>query len=162
MIQLILAKETDLGIISKMADEIWNAHYVGMVGQEQVNYMLEKFYNHQSLADQMLKGHRFYLVEQEGKQIGFLSVSSANNSDYFLHKLYIYSDKSNAGSGTETLDRLIELAHPKSLTLTVNRQNFKSINFYFKNGFKITSVENFDIGNGYEMNDFVMLRKFDV
>lgn len=161
MIQLILAKETDLGTIAKMAGEIWNAHYVGMLGQEQVNYMLEKFYNRQSLVEQMLKGHRFYLVGRNGKQIGFLSVSSANNLDYFLHKLYIYTDESNAGSGTETLDRLIELAHPKSLTLTVNRQNYKSINFYFKNGFKITAVENFDIGNGYEMNDFVMMRKVD-
>jgi GNAT superfamily N-acetyltransferase len=162
MIQLILAKETDLGIISNMAREIWDVHYVSMIGQEQVDYMLGKFYNHQSLLEQMHKGHGFYLVEQDGKQIGFLSVSSANNSDYFLHKLYIYSDQSNAGSGTETLDRLIELVNPKSLTLTVNRQNFKSINFYFKNGFKITSVENFDIGNGYEMNDFVMLRQFNV
>ena len=40
--------------------------------------------------------------------------------------------------------------------LTVNRQNFKSINFYFKNGFTIESVADFDIGNGYVMNDFIM------
>ena len=49
------------------------------------------------------------------------------------------------------------VASIEKLRLTVNRQNFKSINFYFKNGFKIDHVEDFDIGNGYVMNDFVML-----
>jgi GNAT superfamily N-acetyltransferase len=74
--------------------------------------------------------------------------------------LYIYSRKANAGAGTEVLHELINMTKPRSLTLTVNRQNYKSINFYFKNGFKIKSVEDFDIGNGYQMNDFVMERRF--
>ena len=44
------------------------------------------------------------------------------------------------------------------IRLTVNRQNFKAINFYFKNGFTIESVEDFDIGESYLMNDFVMVK----
>jgi ribosomal protein S18 acetylase RimI-like enzyme len=44
------------------------------------------------------------------------------------------------------------------IKLTVNRQNFKAINFYFKNGFTIESVEDFDIGESYLMNDFVMVK----
>ncbi len=157
MIHLNLAEETDLDRIAKMAHDIWNAHYVEMVGQEQVNYMLAKFYNRQSLVEQLLKKkHRFYLIEHQNETIGFLSVSSENESDYFLHKFYIYSDRSNSGIGTQALHAIIHLTKAKTLTLTVNRQNFKSINFYFKNGFKINSVEDFDIGNGYEMNDFVM------
>ena len=52
---------------------------------------------------------------------------------------------------------LLKLLKPEELRLTVNRQNFKSINFYFKNGFKIEQVADFDIGNGYVMNDFVMV-----
>jgi len=77
-----------------------------------------------------------------------------------LHKFYIDQQKSNSGIGTNVLNLLIQQINSKSLTLTVNRQNFKSINFYFKNGFKIDRVEDFDIGDGYEMNDFVMVRKF--
>lgn len=161
MIHLILAKESDLGAIAAMAREIWNTHYVPMIGQEQVDYMLGKFYSHQSLTEQQSKGHRFYLIGQEDATVGFLSVSDSGDRDYFLHKLYIYNQKANAGSGTEVLHELIRMTNPKTLTLTVNRQNYKSINFYFKNGFKIKSVEDFDIGNGYEMNDFVMERRFE-
>lgn len=164
MIHLILAEERDLATIARIAGEIWNMHYVPMIGQEQVDYMLGKFYSHASLIEQLGKGHCFYLITNaEGDTaIGFLSVSKSGERDYFLHKLYIYDRKANAGAGTETLHQLIRITDPKTLTLTVNRKNYKSVNFYFKNGFKIKSVEDFDIGNGYEMNDFVMERKFGV
>ena len=46
-----------------------------------------------------------------------------------------------------------------AVRLTVNRKNFKAINFYFKQGFIIEEVKDFDIGNNYEMNDFIMLYK---
>ena len=46
---------------------------------------------------------------------------------------------------------------PQEIRLQVNRQNFKAINFYFKAGFKIEKVADFDIGDGYFMNDFIMI-----
>lgn len=161
MIQLILAKETDTDTIAGLAHQIWNEHYVAIVGQEQVNYMLNKMYSKQSLMDQInIKKHLFYLIQTKGQYVGFISISSENNSDFFLHKFYINQQQSNSGIGTRVLNQMIDLVNPKTLTLTVNRQNFKSINFYFKNHFKIDRVEDFDIGNGYEMNDFVMVRNF--
>ena len=39
----------------------------------------------------------------------------------------------------------------------VNRMNYKAVNFYFKSGFTIEKVADFDIGDGYFMNDFVMI-----
>jgi RimJ/RimL family protein N-acetyltransferase len=160
MIHLKVAEEKDLTTISKLAKVIWNDHYVPFIGQQQVDYMLSKIYNHKSLIEQLnQQKHVFYLIEKDNIDVGFLSVSSQNKCDYFLHKFYIDQQKSNAGIATNVLNLLIQLINSKSLTLTVNRQNFKSINFYFKNGFKIDRVEDFDIGDGYEMNDFVMVRK---
>ncbi len=161
MIQLILAKEADIDTITQLAHKIWNDHYVSIVGQEQVDYMLKEMYSRKSLLDQIIiKKHQIYLIQKDNNAIGFISVSSQNGSDFFLHKFYIDQQRSNAGIGTEALNLIIDLIRPKTLTLTVNRQNYKSINFYFKNDFKIERVEDFDIGNGYQMNDFVMTRKF--
>ncbi len=161
MIHLKVAEEKDLTTISKLAKVIWNDHYVPFIGQQQVDYMLSKIYNYESLIEQLnQQKHVFYLIEKDNIDVGFLSVSSQNKCDYFLHKFYIDQQKSNAGIGTKALNLLIQQINSKSLMLTVNRQNFKSINFYFKNGFKIDRVEDFDIGDGYEMNDFVMVRKF--
>lgn len=159
MIHLRLANEQDLKTIADLAKIIWNEHYVPIIGQEQVDYMLSTIYNLESLKQQLHeKKHQFYLIDAANNTVGFLSVSSDNKSDYFLHKFYIDQKQTNAGLGTKALQLLIDTINPKSLTLTVNRQNYKSINFYFKNGFKIDHVADFDIGNGYQMNDFVMKR----
>lgn len=161
MVHLRLANEQDLNLIAELAKVIWNDHYVSIIGQEQVDYMLNTIYNLNSLKNQLHeKKHHFYLIENSNQTTGFLSVSSENKQDYFLHKFYIDQKQANTGLGTETLNLLIEIIKPKTMMLTVNRQNFKSINFYFKNGFKIDHVADFDIGNDYQMNDFVMKRTF--
>lgn len=162
MLQLQIASKNDLSVIAELAKIIWNTHYVPIIGQLQVNYMLEKIYNYDSLIEQFeKKNHQFYLIKLEQSVIGFLNISSNSDSDFFLHKFYIVAQSCHKGIGTSVLDKLQSILQPKSITLAVNRQNFKSINFYFKNKFKITSVKNLDIGNGYEMNDFEMVKHFN-
>ncbi len=159
MIELTLANQSHIDTITKLAHTIWNTHYVPIIGQEQVDYMLEQMYNKENLKLQLeINKHQFYLIRNNKECVGFLSVSTNNQKDYFLHKFYIHQHESKKGIGTQCLNHLIELIKPQSITLTVNRQNFKSINFYFKNGFTIDRVEDFDIGNGFIMNDFVMVR----
>ncbi len=157
MITLQIANETDFKTIYSLASDIWNAHYVSIIGQQQVNYMLENIYNDKSLLEQLtVKKHIFYLIKDNDATQGFVSISSDNASTIFIHKLYINQTTANKGLGTIVLNLLIEKFKPKSFELTVNRQNYKSVNFYFKNGFKIERIADFDIGNGYVMNDFVM------
>jgi ribosomal protein S18 acetylase RimI-like enzyme len=47
-----------------------------------------------------------------------------------------------------------------SMTLQVNRNN-KAVEFYKKFGFEIIDEQDFDIGNGYYMNDFIMRFKIN-
>ncbi len=154
------ATPNDFASIEQLAKDIWSKHYVPIIGQGQVNYMLNKLYSAPALKKQTEEGQVFHLVLNEGKEIGFISVSNPDKKNYFLHKFYILPEKQNAGLGTTLFKKVFEeLYQPESVTLTVNRQNYKAINLYFKLGFKITKVEDFDIGNGYFMNDFVMTRK---
>jgi len=159
MLQLIKANHSDIKRIADLAKLIWNQHYLSIIGQNQVDYMLEKIYNDESLLKQLKElNHLFFLIIQSGKEIGFVSISSKNEEDYFIHKFYVDQNCANTGIGSQILSQLESTFSPKTLSLTVNRQNFKSINFYFKNNFKIKSVEDFDIGNGFVMNDFVMYK----
>lgn len=156
MITLTPANPSDIPKIYNLALKIWNHHYVPIVGQEQVDYMLAKIYSTEDLTHQMSeKKHQFYLIEINKEVMGFLSVSGGE--DMFIHKFYIDQDVQGKGHGEATFRGLLGL-YPsvKSFTLTVNRSNYKSINFYFKLGFKIDHVADFDIGQGYFMNDFVM------
>jgi len=123
--------------------------------------MLEKIYSKESLLEQIsLKKHDFYLVVLNDLPVGFISISFENITDLWIHKFYISQDYQGKGFGEKVFYEIIKkINEPKQIRLTVNRQNYKSINFYFKLGFKIEKVADFDIGNGYFMNDFVMLKK---
>ena len=158
MLALKPATEKDFTTIEKLARTIWNKHYIPIVGEAQVNYMLDKMYAHQALQKQCEEGQQFYLVMNEEKECGFISISTADTKNLMLHKFYILQEKQNTGLGTLVFNKIVEeLYAAQTIRLTVNRQNYKSINFYFKLGFKIEKVEDFDIGNNYYMNDFVML-----
>jgi diamine N-acetyltransferase len=160
-VSLHLASQDDCKLISQLADKIWHIHYPPIIGLAKVDYMLELMYSENSLKKQMNEGHHFYLIEDNGNSFGYLSFSTKDDENYFLHKIYIDNSEQKKGVGTQVLKLLYSLfKNPKSLTLTVNRGNYKSINFYFKNGFIISKCEIFDIGNGHVMDDFVMVKYF--
>lgn len=150
------AEYSDCKLIYELALEIWNTHYVPIIGQKQVDYMLRTLYSEISLKKQMEGGQEFTLIFLNESAIGYFSLSRKEKVS-FLNKFYIDSNKQQQGIGTTVLNEIILKSRgAKSIELTVNRKNFKTINFYFKNGFRIKSVEDFDIGDGYFMNDFVM------
>jgi GNAT superfamily N-acetyltransferase len=148
----------DINQICDLAKIIWQKHYPPIIGQAQVDYMLKNMYNFESVLDQINnKGQQFYFILQEKKTIGFLSVTNEGSDCWMLNKFYVLEEKAGKGLGTNTLEELKKIIHPKKIRLTVNRNNFRSINFYFKNGFRIDSVAQFDIGEGYIMDDFIMV-----
>ncbi|MGZ3919522.1 MAG: GNAT family N-acetyltransferase [Bacteroidia bacterium] len=156
-LKLIQLTEKDIPVITKLAAITWNQHYPSIIGQQQVDYMLELMYSEKSLAQQMNeKGDLFFAITVENEKIGFISVNEVKPSHWFLNKFYIDQTKAAAGLGSKAFEKLVETINPQSFTLTVNRKNFKSINFYFKNGFWISEVKDFDIGEGYVMEDFIM------
>ncbi len=149
--------EADLAQIAHLAHKIWNIHYPPIVGQAQVDYMLYKFYALPALQQQVAEGQQFYLIENEGQNIGFIALTLKENNHLFINKFYIDNTQQGKGLGKQVFEEIKKL-FPQIIyfTLTVNRQNFTAINFYFKIGFTIKEVSDFDIGNGYVMNDFVM------
>lgn len=160
-LKLTLATYKDIETISKLAERIWNQHYRSIISQEQIDYMLANMYSAASLREQMEhKGHLFYLLCHKQDVIGFVSVAQESEANWFLNKFYIDQDFAAKGIGSAAFDLLSAELKPAQMTLTVNRQNYKSINFYFKKGFKIDHVADFDIGRGFVMNDFVMVKRY--
>jgi ribosomal protein S18 acetylase RimI-like enzyme len=156
----IEASETDL--IAALADKIWHAYYIDFISLEQIDYMLDKFYSKPSLEQQIQEGQEFFKVLCDDKISGFVSISRKQQDTYFIHKFYLLTEIHGKNTGTKVMDLIKEMIRSRnernsSIRLTVNRQNYKAINFYFKNKFIIESVEDFDIGNNFFMTDFVML-----
>ncbi len=161
-LKLEMVKDHELQEIAELAKVIWHDHYTSIIGKEQIEYMLNKFYSEQALKNQLNENQVFRFIYSDDKKIGFIATTNTSPCKCFINKFYILSGQQSQSIGTLVMDKLkTELRQSgcskMKFKLTVNRQNFKAINFYFKNGFKIESVADFDIGNGYEMNDFIMV-----
>jgi len=157
--QFIQATLEDLDKIIDLAHRIWNDHYPEIIGQEQVDYMLKRMYDKKSLELQLQSNDQFFLSKEELTQkfTGFLSIKEVESGHYFINKFYIDTNTQRSGVGREFFKFFVEEFNPQIIRLQVNRMNYKAINFYFKNGFVIEKAADFDIGDGYFMNDFVMI-----
>lgn len=154
------ATTEDVDDIVQLADKIWKIHYPSIISMDQIEYMLQNMYSIEALVKQMEQGQIFTLVYLHNEPIGYVSISTNDNKKYFLHKFYILVDEHKKGIGTQLFNYILsQLKDAEIIELTVNRQNYKAINFYFKNGFTIKEIADFDIGNSYFMNDFVMIKK---
>lgn len=154
------AGTSDAPLIADMAQRIWREHYPSIIGLQQVDYMLDLFYRPEALEAQMKEGQVFWLAKDGNEVLGYLGVSQKEPCKYFLHKFYIDNDRRGQGLGKVILERLMaKYPDMRELRLTVNRQNYKSINFYFRVGFTIECCVDIPIGDGHEMNDFQMLLK---
>ena len=153
----------DRALIRSISERTWPSTYGHIISQEQIDFMLDWMYSDDSLADQIAKGHQFFIATFNEEDIGFCSVSKGEGQkDHKLNKLYILPNIQKSGAGTSLLNKAIEIAKSEgsnSLYLQVNKHN-NAYDFYLKKGFIKEREFKFDIGNGFYMDDYVMRLSF--
>lgn len=162
MIEIRKAFLEDINLIRELTFRVWPQTYAATLSQEQIDYMLELMYSEASLTRQMTEeGCNFIIVYENGNPVGFASFSKVETGIWKLHKIYILPNQQGKGTGRLVIDYIIntiKLQAAKALQLQVNRYN-KAKDFYEKLGFSVIKIADFDIGNGFFMNDYVMEKK---
>ncbi len=151
---------TDIALIRELANEIWHEYYPAIITNAQINYMLDLMYSEKKLASQLNSNHTFHIIKKELTPIGFIGIEKLSENKFYLQKYYLLPKYRGLGIGQKMLDNMLTQYPIQSLKLAVNRQNYKSINFYFKLGFKIIEVVDNAIGENYYMNDFIMEKTY--
>lgn len=161
-IQIQPLKISEIEIIRKLSDEIWKKVYPSIISMQQIEYMLDLFYNEAALSEQInIQGHRFILIKANKIPIGYASYSMKDESDkgrYRLHKFYLQPAYHGKGLGKQMMHHIIlavQKSGGKTIELNVNKYN-PTIHFYKKLGFNIIGQEVLEIGNGYVMDDYIM------
>ncbi|MEN9498020.1 MAG: hypothetical protein RL750_919 [Bacteroidota bacterium] len=153
------AELADLPAIKKLAHEVWPKAYAEVISAEQISFMLEWMYSPDSLQKQFESGIQFILIESASKELlGFASFRPLQGAHWKLDKLYVRSDKQQTGLGRQLIEQVLSTVkslNGTQLELQVNRKN-KAVGFYQKLGFHIAREEDFQIGNGFFMNDYIM------
>jgi len=158
MFKIQVATENEIALIRELANQIWPQAYKNIITKEQIDYMLDLMYSESSLRNQMNDNCCFIIVNDNAKPVGFASYQQLESKIYKLQKLYVLPLVQGKGAGRHMMEYILhDLKNKKgnSIQLQVNRYN-NAKKFYEKLGFKIIGEADFDIGNGYFMNDYIM------
>lgn len=154
------ADYADIPIIQQLAEQTWKISYQQMLVPEQIDYMLDKMYSYEALKNQIDNGKPFFIYQNESQiDIGFISFElQVQQLNCHIHKLYVLPEFQNQSIGKKLFRLAIDVARQhniQSISLYVNRNN-PAIHFYRKIGMQVASSHDFDIGNGFYMNDYKM------
>ncbi|NBV30566.1 MAG: N-acetyltransferase [Chitinophagaceae bacterium] len=152
------ASITDIELIRSLCFEVWPQTYASIISQEQIEYMLDRMYSPLSLQQQMEEGAHFILLYNDALPIGFASYQVITPTHCKLHKLYVLPTQQGKGGGRVMIQHILVEIKEKGiqhLELQVNRNN-SAVTFYERLGFYKREVADFDIGNGFFMNDYIM------
>lgn len=161
MFSIRIASPEDIPLIRELTLKVWPQTYTAIISPQQIDYMLDMMYSEASLQKQMEEGIKFILVYDETVPVGFAAYQEIQPAIYKLHKIYILTSQQGKGTGKFVIEHIIHDIKQKdadALQLQVNRHN-KARSFYEKLGFAVIEEADFDIGNGYFMNDYIMEKK---
>lgn len=155
------ATAKDIITIQSLIQLIWKPTYKHILSEAQMDYMLDMMYSTEVLEKQLKEGHIFLLMFLGEKPVGFAGYQNDYKPDAVckLHKIYVLPDVQGMQLGRnlfETVKKQAAEAGQQKLILNVNRYN-KAAYFYKKLGMKIAEEVDVEIGNGYYMNDYVMI-----
>jgi ribosomal protein S18 acetylase RimI-like enzyme len=155
-----VTSEQDIESVAALANEIWNEHFVDIIGQAQVDYMLHKLQSTTAIASQISQGYLYYLLIHEGQNVGYLAiVPSPDTSSAQISKIYVKKKCRGHGLGNAAIafvEGLCRRMGLRALWLTVNKNNVGPIAFYEHVGFVNLGEMVQDIGGGFVMDDYKM------
>lgn len=160
----------DFEALALLAEAIWRAHYTGIIGSAQVDYMLAGRYTPEKLRLYLNADDRWLMLlridsSTGSRAVGYCSYALTDDHGEMTHgemkleQLYLLPEYYGQGLGRLMLRHVEQQARARdrsTLMLQTNKRNDIAIAFYRKAGFTVREEAVFDIGNGFVMDDYVM------
>lgn len=155
--------EADVEPLRSLAREIWTLHYTPIIGSAQIEYMLEQRYRPEVLREELGRDDLWWdVLLVDGVLRGYASAFlDEGGRDLKLDKLYVHPACQRAGHGERMLERVLARARQLGcacVTLAVNKRNPNAIAAYGKWHFRVAESVVKDIGGGFVMDDYIMVR----
>ncbi len=161
-VQMLRVAAEDVEAISALARVIWHAHYADIISAVQIDYMLGERYAPALLREQLARGVAWDKLLIDGRIIAFASYFKSDDGRQMkLDKLYVHPAHQRGGYGGLLIARALGVAREtgcRTLLLAVNKANAKAIAAYTKYGFRIREAIVQDIGGGFVMDDYIMVK----
>jgi diamine N-acetyltransferase len=162
-ITIAVADAADIPEIQRLADEIWRRHYPGIITEAQIDYMLAAGYSSEALTDILRTAEGGLAIARwDRRAVGFAAWRPATGArEMKLEKLYVLPQHHRTGIGRALIEHVVARARDgryDAVALNVNRRNTGAIAAYERCRFRVRERGDFPIGNGFVMEDYVMVR----
>lgn len=149
-----------------LAREIWYAHYPAIISTAQIEYMLGQRYNAETVRAELCRDDLWWdKLLVGGAMAGFASYFlTGAPGEMKLDKIYVHPRLQRHGYGGMMIARAGEVARSrgcKQLVLAVNKNNRSAVAAYLKHGFHIADAVVKDIGDGFVMDDYIMVKAIE-
>ncbi len=146
--------------IAALAQKVWHKTYDSLIGETQVDYMLEQFQSIAAIERDIQNNHYEYLMAVQGDRLlGYCGVKPEPPDSVFLSKVYIDPDCQGMGIAKTLIFQFISkfsrLGYSR-IHLTVNKGNQRAIAAYERLGFQKYGELVTPIGKGFVMDDDLM------
>lgn len=148
----------DIEKVSMMAREIWTEAFIDIISKEQIDYMLDKFLSPDAISGSISEGLVYEFITERGEDAGFVAYGKEGDR-LFLSKLYVLKKHRGKGLAKYSMRHIIRKAVDSGIGivyLTVHRSNVSAVSKYKDWGFVAVEDSDFEIGNGFYMNDHIM------
>jgi len=150
--------------LADLARVVWQSAYPAIISQGQIDYMLAQRYKPGLIRQTLARGDRWDAAWDGGSMVGFVHGYPMSDGDYKLDKLYVHPDYQRHGIGGLLMARIERHAREHGcdrVVLRVNRNNVNAIAAYRKYGFVVATEIAEEIGQGFVMDDYVMVKELE-
>lgn len=178
-------RDEEVETLAHMAYHIWNEYWPAIIGQEQTDYMVEKFQSLNAFRTDIAdNGYEYFFIMQHEDEtpreladdaesfartltapriVGYTGGHvEASTNRFFISKIYLLKEHRGCGLGSAAIHFYERLARERGLSalyLTVNKHNEMAIRAYKAKGFEVIDAVETDIGEGFIMDDYIMEKK---
>ncbi|MDR3214183.1 MAG: GNAT family N-acetyltransferase [Azoarcus sp.] len=151
----------DIPAIVALARTTWLDAYAEILSLAQIDYMLAQRYDRARLMADIANPEKWlHQAFIDDVRAGF-AACEIHKDEFKLDKLYIHPGMQRKGAGAALVAHAAALAREHGypgVILAVNKNNAQAIRAYAKYGFQVRNKTVTDIGDGFAMDDYIMIK----
>ncbi len=154
MLKLKKIENSEYEEIMPFMTPLWNETYKNILKQEQINFLLQKYFLVSSILSFIDKGYEYYYLLQNNFKCGII-VFQIRKTEVYLDKLYFLPEVRGKGYSKFIIEELKKFK--KDIMLNVNQNNINAFNVYKALGFEIAEEQEICLDNGMINYDYKMI-----
>lgn len=169
-IQIRQAVPEDLNALRDLSIRSFVNAYAAHNTAEDMEQYLREHFNEEVLAAELHDPrYVYFLAVGSGRMLGYIKLDRADVKKNFatraieIARLYTDPDWVSKGIGRRIVEAAVEFAHSENynaIWLSAWQKNFRAVNFYQREGFRIEGLTRFVLGKDVQ-DDFVMVKKIN-